>query len=371
MSSLAPLYDSKRGIAPQALLELVKNTAAFSLKDNSLPYTKPLVSYEQQHPSRLSHFEYFEFCLGAHYTTVATFVPTDVDNQIRKNLWEVECESVLLAMAELTLSSLSWPFRPVTSRWQAGANPDEDVSGHHGEWFSVAVGAYCALTKAGLPFGEKLREAIEAEWARESRIFQHLCENRDGIGALRACTLLAHNLGDLDRVQDQWKLPDDDPLRKTSYKLGHEISREPWLKKAGSLNKALMASENHRHYPLRSVKGLRSHSELLLPIGPFLYQWGKTVASSPFMEERTLKETVEALMEGFRRLSSPNVPLYGYARALRGISETGMGRRVIEELSARARKDWQKGPLADCLMVPEERFRESWAKKALQFLEGL
>src|SRR5690606_33354354 len=96
----------------------------------------------------LAHFEYFRLCLSAHYLTCGTPVPTDVDHQIRYKLWAENLPtSIALEMARLVLESQKWPFQMVSDRHVYGAkgSPWENtlLSGHHGEWFSVATAAYC------------------------------------------------------------------------------------------------------------------------------------------------------------------------------------------------------------------------------------
>jgi len=193
-------------------------------------------------------------------------------------------------------------------------------------------------------------------------LFNGLKKAKDGIGLLKASTAIAHNLGDLDRVIDQWELPADDWLRANVYKLGNGSMSEP-----GNLNKAFMASENHRHYPLRKPRGLRQSRELLLPLGPFFDTWGETVARSPFLEDRDRIEVMEALLEGFVKLSSPKVPLYGYARALGGMMRAR--KTLADELPSKSRKLLEKGLIPEILRQDQRSFEADWAKRALQFLK--
>ena len=358
--------NSERGIAPEKLLELVKNTVPFLFTEKSpeTPYTKIFLS---PLPAKFSHFEYFSLCLFAHYTTVASFVPTDVDNQIRKNLWDQKLPlPVLQQMAELTLASLDWDFRPLTARFQEAGN--FYVSGHQGEWFSVAVGAYAACRNSFPELSETILARILGELEQEAKLFRQLKREKNGLGLLRACTLMAHNLGDLDRVIDQWELPDADPLRVKAYKLGHKENRlfphQQELLEAGALNKAFMASENHRHYPLRKVKALRTSLSYFLPIGPFFFEWGKHIGS--MLEERDVGETLEALLDGFTRLSSPQVPLYGYARAIAGIQSEQ--KHWADLLPNKAAKLLQKGLIPEINRASPRDFDQVWAKKALHFL---
>jgi hypothetical protein len=372
-----PALNSNRGIDPETLLGLIDNTAPFLFRESKplTPYTEIVLARAAERDKRLSHFDYFSLCLAAHYTTVATFVPTDVDNQIRKNLWDQPLPlEVTEAMAELTLRSLAWDFRPVTTRFQE-AN-DYYVSGHQGEWFSVAVGAYAAHREKNPQLAERVKAAILKELKAECEIFLALKKAKNGVGLLRACTLIAHNLGDLDRVIDQWELPAADGLRKAAYKLGHapHPAFGPLQKEfldAGALNKAFMASENHRHYPLRKPKALRRSIDLILPTGPFFDAWGEKVARHPSLTKEEVAEVVEALLEGFQKLSSPKIPLYGYARAIGGIQRAFPGGpgSLPDYLPATAGKLIQKGEIAEINRPSREQFEASWAKKALAFLK--
>lgn len=368
-------YGSQRGIQPEILYTHIRNTAPF-LFTESEPSTPYLEIVRKEKVSKLSHFEYFQLCLAAHYSTVATYVPTDVDNQIRKNLWDQPlAKEITDAMANLVLESLQWDFRPVTARYQEGVLSDGRTiysCGHQGEWFSVAVGAYACQKKKNPPAAKTILEAIVEETRLQAKLFAYWKQKREGIPLLKTCTILAHNLGDLDRVIDQWELPQDDELRMLVYKLGHEKKSnfgdlQKNLLEAGALNKAFMASENHRHYPLRKPKCLRRGWDLLLPLGPFFDSWGKTVASSKKLEEGEKKEVAEALLEGFLKLSSPKIPLYGYARALKGMQKGFPG--LMDLLPSKSQKLLQKGSLPEINRPEKEEFEALWAKKAVTFLE--
>ncbi|HEY8280410.1 MAG TPA: hypothetical protein VIH99_12350 [Bdellovibrionota bacterium] len=370
----------ERGISPDILLQHVENTAPWLVKNRSplTPYTTVVLEAFDRLKSgklTLSHFDYFSLCLSAHYSTVATFVPTDVDNQIRKHLWHPELPAdVSTKMAEHALASLAWDFRPVTKRYRELAG--EYVCGHQGEWFSVAVGAYSAHRdrKPGLA-AEVLRRIVE-EARTEALLFLNLKKAKEGVGLLEACTAIAHNLGDLDRVIDKWELPEGDALRKAAYKLGHERNSafgplQENLLEAGALNKAFMASENHRHYPLRKPKCLRRSIDFLLPLGPFFDSWGEVVARSKELTNEEKAEVAQALLDGFTKLSSPKVPLYGYARALRGLQQNFPGgpANLLNYLPARDGKTLSKGLIPELNRMDERAFSQNWAKRALQFLK--
>ena len=82
----------------------------------------------------------------------------------------------------------------------------------------------------------------------------------------KSATVIAHNLGDLDRVLEAWNVPDEDPLKVEVYKAGHERPERfgGTLLEAGNLNKAIMADENHRNFALRKPKCLRRSADYLI-----------------------------------------------------------------------------------------------------------
>src|SRR5947209_5953979 len=82
-----------KGITPARLLEQVRGTAPF-IFDLTNPVERlgkgrnhRFLEILRNPPATFDGLSYFELCLAAHHGTVATFVPTDVDNQIRFKLW--------------------------------------------------------------------------------------------------------------------------------------------------------------------------------------------------------------------------------------------------------------------------------------------
>src|SRR4051812_24122274 len=85
------LETGTRGIAPKLLLEQVVNTASFALDPGfhpGLPYLDVLRRERETPSTEIGPVPYFRLSVSAHFTTVATYVPTDVDNQIRFKLWD-------------------------------------------------------------------------------------------------------------------------------------------------------------------------------------------------------------------------------------------------------------------------------------------
>lgn len=356
------------GIAPDNLLEQVRITAPF-LFEGELPapdgprrYIRRLRDADGR---GLGGADYYALCLSAHWATAGTFVPTDVDNAIRHKLWQEASAALISAQTDLVLDSLGWDYTPVTARRLAG--PDGGLlATHEGTWFSVAVGAYAAC-RAKLP--ERAAEvlaAMVAEAEREAAIFKALADSGDGVATLKACALVAHNFGDLDRVADQWELPADDALRAALYDAARPGSTKfgGLLGWAGELNKRFLSADNHRHYPLRAPKCLRRSGDLLIPVGPFFDSWGAAVARHPSLSREDVAEVVRALIDGWVRMHEPA----GYARALAGILETFPGgRQALGRLLPGAdRRALESGPLKAALDVPRERFEAQWANRVRQ-----
>lgn len=383
-----------RGIAPETLLAQVKNTMPYLFLSDT--EEAPLGPLQKLRPSRvlreygrdpgrpLDHFQYFELCLCAHYLTVATPVPTDVDNQIRLRLWPAHLPLELaLRMAQLVVESRHWDMTRLSNRFvfgAAGSARERDaLTAHAGEWFTVAAGAYCALKRYGSPEARELREALHSEIADEVRlegeVFASLWKAGDGLGCLKASVNLAHNLGDLDRVMDMWELAVDDPLRLEFYKLGiapfdsngklRQLGRH-WT--AGELYKAeidgsSMALENHRHFALRRPRALRQRPEFRLPLGPFYDDWGRligrTLASPDGSPSEDCLEVSHALEQGWRRL--PRTLSYG--RALRSLRETFPDLPLGELERDRS--------AVAVLETPQNRFERRWNEEALRHLDEI
>ena len=142
------------GIAPNLLLRDVEITAPFLFKGEinvegkDRAYLAKLVFFKKN-LNALKHInlsEYFYICLAAHWATAGTFVPTNVDNQIREGLWKhKDILGHIERMGKLTVESWSWNFEQVTNRKSYNPENGQVMSTHEGTWLSVAIGAYNAL----------------------------------------------------------------------------------------------------------------------------------------------------------------------------------------------------------------------------------
>jgi hypothetical protein len=318
---------SLQGIAPNILINHVENTAPFIFKGEvetsgkERSYLAKLTFYKKNLKAlqKINLAEYFSLCMSAHWATAGTFVPTNVDNQIREGLWRHgEIGSYIEIMAKITMDSWKWDYNEVTNRKTFNPKKNQVMSTHEGTWLSVAIGAYCALKMHGRPaLAKEMQEIILAEVKKEEELLLYLKETDDDLNFLRATALMAHNFGDLDRVMDQWEMDPSDSFFQLIYKLGHKKNPHysPIFVFAGEINKSLMAIENHRHMSMRAVKALRQSKDFLIPIGPFMDDWGKTLGDSKLLSLEEKAQVVLAYQEGHTRQDMA----LGYARALNGL----------------------------------------------------
>jgi hypothetical protein len=356
------------GIAPGNLLEQVRNTAPFLFDAEPFPAEGPrsyLRRLQDADARPLNASSYYLLCLSAHWATAGTFVPTDVDNAIRWRLWRDASPNQVAAFAGHVLDAASWEYEPVTGR-KVRAPDGALLSTHEGTWFSVAVGAYAASREKDPALARRVLDAMVREAERERAIFSAVAASGDGVATLKASALIAHNFGDLDRVADQWELPDDDELKRALYDAAKPGSRlyGGLLGWAGELNQKFLSADNHRHYPLRVPRALRRSADLLIGVGPFFDDWGRRVALHPALSREDVAEVARALLDGWTRLHGP----VGYARALSGILEAFPGGRSAlgKLLPGADRRQLESGPIKAAMDLPQARFEAQWANRVRQ-----
>lgn len=251
---------------------------------------------------------YFALCLACHHATVATFVPTDVDTKIRGILWrETKDPEVLRSMMRLALASQRWSDDGISTRRVRG------VSGHDGEHWSAIAGGLGQLLEIGdRTASDEAIAAIEAEIEREQHIFERTATERGAeLDLLRLAMTLAHNRGDLTQGMGFWKRT---PV--TTPVMEHLQARGRFERAVFMYQQTGLSAEGHRHYPLRAVKALRRSPQLLLPLSPFLDDWGARVG-----EIEQSHEVLTALVEGCQKLAGQ----HGYYRAIAGMRQAGSG----------------------------------------------
>lgn len=366
------------GIAPNLLLKDVEVTAPFLFQgeidtgEEKKEYLRKLIFYKKNlgQLKSINLNEYFYLCMAAHWTTAGTFVPTNVDNQIREGLWKHQnIQRHIEKMARITIDSWTWDYEDVTNRKSYNESRGQVMSTHEGTWLSVAIGAYAALEKHGkAELLKEMEEIILAEVEKEEKLLLELREKKDHINFLRSTALMAHNFGDLDRVIDQWQMPVDHPFRKRVYKLGHELNENysPILVYAGEVNKAFLSVENHRHMSMRQAKCLRRSKDFLIPVGPFMDQWGRTLGGSNKLSLEEKGEIVLALFEGWKRQDQAQ----GYIRAFRGILESlpeGLD-SLVRFIPFDVMSEIRRSVFFESSLISEEEFKESYKKKLEDFV---
>lgn len=366
-------------IQPANLVEWVENTAPFLFTSpansprvalHELDFAAILQTVKQGYDWPEDHeayvLDYFALCLACHHATVATFIPTDVDSKIRGLLWrDAKSPDTHRRMFAVAQRAMAWPLDQVSRRYTevAGRGP---VSGHNGEQLSVLLGALQAFLRHNdTEYAEQATAAIEAELEREAAEWQHALETRGAeLDALRIAMSLTHNAGDIDQGLSYWpKAELFNAPRRAFGRLAHENTK-PFggaFAAAARVYKQLLASEGHRHYPLRSIKELRCCPDLLLPLGPCFDEWGARVAQSPVLSPEAKAETLGALIAGCRKVPGQR----GYYRAIRGF-EDALGAAGFNTLTAllpnSLRKESAAAPLRKLVAVPRESFESSLRK---------
>ncbi len=366
------------GIAPNILLQHVENTAPFlfkgELKSNTpeTAYIEKLRFYKKnlKQLGNVNLPEYFHICLCAHWSTAGTFVPTDVDNQIRQGLWShSSIHKHILKMADLTIESWKWDYSEVTNRKSYNRLNNEVISTHEGTWLSVAIGAYCALKKYDyLDKAKEVQDVILAEIKKEQDLCLQLREDRDHINFIRTAPLIAHNFGDLDRVMVAWDMHESDEFCQGIFKLGHIINPnyDPILVYTGQVNKRFTSPENHRHMSMRAPKCLRKSKDFLIPVGPFMDEWGKTLGSTDKLSMEEKAEIIIAFYEGFKREKSA----IGYARALgQLVKSINGGFKAFEPYMAfDIFKEIERSNFLREGLIPQEEFEADYIKNLNEFI---
>ncbi len=369
-------------ISPAGLLDLVWNTAPY-LKER-LPAPRPDASPEQLAEGETGFLDilaavaaspesdvvrYFALCLACHHSTVSTYVPTDVDSKIRGLLWrDTRDPEELHAMYRLGLAMQRWTLKGFSLR-TIDCGPHGIVSGHDGEWLSVISGAHGRfLALNDEEFAALSRQAIHEELIREARAFVEVCltPGRE-LDTMRVAMSVTHNLGDLNQGISFWS----GPARNSES--GRQFSRLAQENKTGYLGifqypaelyKELLASEGHRHYPLRAVKPLRRSSDLLLPLGPFLDDYGATLATTDKLSPADKSEALEAIVRGCKKVPGQQ----GYFRAIAGFREASQRAfdDAVNRMPGSTQKLLKEPELRQKIAIPRRSFESTYIKRVEQ-----
>jgi hypothetical protein len=332
-----------------------------------LRHAEALPALDEPSPEEWS--DYFALCVAAHFATVATYVPTDVDTKIRNHLWYRERPAAERArLCDLVLGLAGWDVRPVTARLVdvEGFGP---VSGHDGERLSVLCGGMIGfLVAEDLPAARALEEAVDAELQREAAAFEALARRAGRERELlMLAALLTHNVGDVDQGLAAREGRRVGAAQRERFA---ELASERFERyggtfgRAAAVYRATLAGDGHRHYPLREVRALRADPELLLPLAPFLDDWGARLARWPAWDVATRAQVVAALADGCRKLPGQQ----GYYRALAGFDAAhpgGLDAPALQRaLSAGQRRALRDSELRRRIAVRRESFESSLAKRA-------
>jgi hypothetical protein len=363
---LKPPRDAwAKWIGPETLIAQVRSTIPFlatrpaesgrliELGHSPDGFLRILANWENMLRPELRHDEqlqdYFAFCLACHHATVATFVPTDVDTKIRGIIWhESRDPEVLRPMLRLALASRTWTEDGISIRAIRG------VSGHNGEQWSAIAGGLGRLLELGdtAPAEEALA-AIESEIDREQAVFDAVAAERDAeLDVLRLSMTLAHNRGDLTQGMGFWKrTPIAAPV------MDHLSTRGRFALAVRVYQHTGLSAEGHRHYPLRAVKALRRSAATLLPLCPFLDEWGGVVAK---LEDS--HEVLEALVNGCHKVEGQQ----GYYRAIAGMRAASSGAfdRAAGHMANAAQRLLRDAQLRKLVDVPRVSFESMMRKRA-------
>jgi hypothetical protein len=355
-------------ISPETLFAQVRNTAPFlearprvtepgaliELGNSPDGFLRILANWQNILCTNLTPEEqlqgYFALCLACHHATVATFVPTDVDTKIRGIIvWrESRDPLVLRPMLRLALAARAWTEDGISVRSVRG------VSGHNGEHWSAIAGGLGRLLELGdTASAEEAQAAIEAEIDREQAIFNEVAAERDAeLDLLRLSMTLAHNRGDLTQGMSFWKkTPVTAPL------MDHLAGRGRFALAVRIYQHTGLSSEGHRHYPLRPIKALRRSPVTLLPLCPFLDEWGSVVAQ---LEES--HEVLAALVIGSQKVQGQQ----GYYRAIAGMlaASSGAFERAASRMSNGAQRLLRSAEMRKVIDVPRISFESMMRKRA-------
>jgi hypothetical protein len=330
------------------------------LGDTPTGFLRVLASWENIHRPGLHYAEqlqdYFALCLSCHHATVATFVPTDVDTKIRGIVWRATPDpEILKPMMHFALGARSWTEQGISTRSVRG------VSGHNGEhWSAIAGGLGRMLEVGDTSSAEEPQAAIEAEIERQQSVFDQAAAERDGeLDVLRLAMTLAHNRGDLTQGMGFWKKTAATlPVMERLSTRGRFDAAVRMYQDTG------LSAEGHRHYPLRPVKALRRSPATLLPLSPFLDDWGGIVA-----QLKESDEVLAALVIGCQKLQGQQ----GYYRAIAGMHASAPGAfdRAAARMPSATQRLLRSAEMRKLIDVPRISFESMMRKRARASLAKL
>ena len=329
-----------------------------------------------KHPSTQEFIDYYTLCLAAHHSTVASFVPTDVDTKIRRHIWRyASAPGIIDKMCAIFMHAVeTWDRQTVSARSISDAI-DGPISGLDGEWLSVAIPAMLAADKHGLSErAEALWQWIEQEVQRQARIFQRSLQDEDHVRMLKLAAILCHNAGDIDQGIDSNAAGPQYHQRLQSIAGLAKIKEEDSDSRfnglffiAAQIYKHCMAKEFHRHYPLREMKILREHQDFAFPISPFLEDWGALLAQHTYFNEEQRIEVLGGLIHACDVVNNQD----GYQRAIHGFLNNDEREELISHLPVNLSQRLRQDDLARHLDLSAEDFAAEKTKDLFDLVPEL
>ena len=124
-----------------------------------------------------------------------------------------------------------------------------------------------------------------------------------------------------------------------------------------------MSAEGHRNYPLRGIKPLRRSPATLLPLSPFLDDWGGAVVQ---LEES--HEVLAALLAGCQKIEGQQ----GYYRAIAGMQAAAPGpfERAVTRMPSASQRLLRDAEIRRLVSVPRVSFESMMRKRARAVLKA-
>lgn len=330
-------------------------------------------------PTEEDRIRYFGLCTASHFATVGSYVPSDVDSKIRGHCWYDRSEQVLVEQYHILKESLTWDASKVSKRVMF--IDGKALSGHDGEALGSLMGAWGAFLRIGdTARAREVEEKVESELAREAAVFDKLCRSKPSPQAdaalLKVIAIITHNVGDVDQGLSYWGNETMTPHRHDLHNKFNRLSHERFERFGGAFGRAktvyakLLSAEGHRNYPLREAKCLRQHPDLLLPINPFLENWGRIVATHPGLTHIDRVSVVRQLLRGCdntnRAWCVPNQ--IGYYRALYGISSAIEIENIMKDLDKDCKRVFKEHEMRHHLGISDETFISNLGRQCRQLL---
>ena len=310
--------------------------------------------------------EYLRLLLAAHFSTVATFVPTDVDARIRHHAWmEIETTEALAKACDVVDEVAAWDARLVSARTLDVSPTDPSrgsISGHDGEWLGVRAGA---LGRALDARRDGPRRAPRRASSTASSRARRRCSSRPTGAERRAASPLG---GDDPRPQPRRPLARRRGVgrqgRHRRYACAIHASRAPRQRGEAPRVRHRRAPEQGAHgarepsLPLPAEAARAAHVARPAPAHrAMVRRVGREHRALRRLEDRDRAEIVTACSRSTRRRPSSSAAC-ARSRAIHRATRGGLELHV-PNLPARLRKDALRGKVRDALDVAPRALRRA------------